>query len=213
MIEDKLTKGQLTKIKLLEATARCVSKIGIEKTSFTEIAKEADVKRPLVAYHFPKKGDVFYRVILYISERLTRIVLAHRDGVRGREGIKKTIAEYIDFFQENTHYFHCFFHLFYLASIEERYRFLNTKMAHRVTNRLRFDIEQMLLDECGGVHNEIVENFAEDIYKNFIGSMILFNSTNLDETAESFRSKWSLTLKIQLDLVVEYQRKILSNKN
>lgn len=205
-MDSKLTKGQLTKQKLLEATARCVSKIGIEKTSFTEIAKEAEVKRPLVAYHFPKKDDVFYRVILYISDRLTKIVLAHREGVRGRAGITKTITEYLDFFQENIHYFHCFFHLFYLASIEERYRFLNTKIAHRVLTRLKFDIEQMLLEECGGVHNTLVESFAEELYSSFIGNMILFNSSNLEQSNETFRNKWFANLKIQLDLVVDYQR-------
>lgn len=212
-MEYKLTKGQLTKHKLLEATARCVSKIGIERTSFTEIAKEAQVKRPLVAYHFPKKDDLFYKVIIYISDKLTRKVLSRGDGLRGREGIKKTISEYMDFFQENSHYFHCFFHLFYMASIEERYRSLNTKIAHRVATRLKFDIEQMLLEECGGIHQMVLEGFAEDIYKNFIGSMILFNSTNLDESEESFRNRWFKTLKIQLDLVVEYQRKILSNNH
>lgn len=205
----RLSKGQITRRKLLEATARCISKVGIEKTSFTEIAKEAQVKRPLVAYHFPKKNDVFYRVILYISEKLNQSVLNHRDNIKGREGIKNTITEYLNFFQENKHYFHCFFHLFYMASIEERYRFLNTKMANRVLSRFRFDVEHMLLSECGGVNIAIVESFSEEIYKTFIGSLILHMSANLDDSEEQFRRKWFSTLKIQLDLVVKYQRQLL----
>lgn len=208
-MDSKLTKGQRTKLKLLEATARCISKIGIEKTSFTEIAKEAKVKRPLVAYHFPKKDDIFYRVILYISERLTHMVLKDRKGVKGREGIVKTMSDYIDFFQNNKHYFHSFFHLFYMASIQERYRFLNTKMANRVMNRLSYDIEQMLLQECGGVQNAIIESFAQDIYKNFIGSLILYHSTYFETSQEVFKNKWFATLDIQLDLVIEYQKEKL----
>ena len=71
---------------------------------------------------------------------------------------------------------------------------------------MKFDIEQMLLEECGGVHNTLVESFAEELYSSFIGNMILFNSSNLEQSNEVFRNKWFANLKIQLDLVVDYQR-------
>ena len=37
-------------------------------------------------------------------------------------------------------------------------------------------------------------------------NMILFNSSNLEQSNEQFRNKWFANLKIQLDLVVSYQR-------
>ncbi|MEK6626569.1 MAG: hypothetical protein AABY86_16500, partial [Bdellovibrionota bacterium] len=41
MNDRELSKGQKTALKILEAAARCVAKIGVEKTSITAIAQEA----------------------------------------------------------------------------------------------------------------------------------------------------------------------------
>ena len=124
----ELTKGQKTALKILEAASRCISKKGIEKASITNIALEAEVKRPLIAYHFPKKDEIFFRVMIHISEQLTLALDSQKNHKKGIPELVDFSRQYFNFFFSSPHYFHCFLLFFYQSSINKDYRSLQTKL-------------------------------------------------------------------------------------
>ena len=95
----KITKGQRTARKIIDAAARCISKLGIEKTSVTNIAKEAELKRSLVAYHFPRKDRIIFHVFEMTVESLRAYVNEEVKNARGKEALEIVFKSYVTFFK------------------------------------------------------------------------------------------------------------------
>ncbi|MFZ4715696.1 MAG: TetR/AcrR family transcriptional regulator [Bacteriovoracaceae bacterium] len=203
---EKLTKGQKTAQKILEAAARCISKVGVEKTSVTNIAKEAELKRSLIAYHYPKKAEIFYKVIISITQSIVEQRSANTENLKGREKLQQILLSYTDFFYQNTHYFNCYLHFFYMSSIDEKYRKLNDQITNNSLDVLKeaireiFDMEKMPLNE------KAMNDFAELLYQRLIGVIMRYFSTNHNFSTEQYRKQYVDLLNSEIDLFISYSK-------
>ncbi len=198
--EEKLSKGQKTARQILEAAARCIRKVGVEKTSVTNIANEAGLKRSLIAYHFPKKSEIFHKVILHIITEVVALRSNNTEGFHSRERLQKLMKTYFDFFYENAHYFNCFIHFHYLASIDESYRLINDKMVTNATEQIASCLNELLVEKEIAAHHSFIEDFSETIYQGLLGSVMRFYTTSNFRQSNVFREKFSAVLEKEIDL-------------
>ena len=63
--------------RLCEATLECVRRIGFEKTTMSDIAKESGAARPTLYKYFKSKTDVFFAAIDACALTFTRGVVEH----------------------------------------------------------------------------------------------------------------------------------------
>ena len=208
MNDRELSKGQKTAVKILEAAARCVAKIGAEKTSITAIAHEAKLKRSLIAYHFPKKEDIFYHVMKHIMVQFGRSYLPSRPKIspapkQEKQDLLNLISAYMDYFQTYPHYFHCYLHCFYLASVHEHYKQLNTRILRRIIIRIQSKIKALTEAENLNVPMRDMEDFANIIYSNLLGTIMSYYTVIQDRPYEEYKKHGMQILFTEIDLFLE----------
>ncbi|MBI2520108.1 MAG: TetR/AcrR family transcriptional regulator [Bdellovibrio sp.] len=207
----ELSKGQKTALRILEAAARCVAKIGAEKTSITAIAQEAKLKRSLIAYHFPKKEDIFYQVMKHIMVQFGRSFLPSRPQPTANTKQEKQIlldlvSAYMDYFQTYPHYFHCYLHCFYLASVHEHYKKLNTRILKRIIIRLQIKIKALTESQGLIVPMHDIEDFANIIYSNLLGTIMSYYTVIQTRPYEEYKKHGINILFTEIDLFLERAR-------
>lgn len=203
---DQLTKGQKTAQKILEAAARCISKVGVEKTSVTNIAKEADLKRSLIAYHFPQKSQIFYKVIQHISNEILLLRQVNTQNTVGREKLEKILKTFSDFFYENPHYFNCFLHFQYMSSIDDEYRRLNDQTMNNALSTMSAAILEILASENLQLNKDLAYDFAETLYMRLSGTIMRYYTTNHGYTSSQYQNHFTVILKEEINLFVSFAK-------
>lgn len=80
------------KSRLCEAALECLIRHGFEKTSMSDIAKEAGIARPTLYKHFKSKADILIAAIDWQAFRFAEAVMQH---ARQFDTIEKRICETI----------------------------------------------------------------------------------------------------------------------
>lgn len=60
------SKGELKKVAIIKAAIQCIATQGYERTNYETIGALIEMKRPHVAYHFPKKQLIVEMAIRYV---------------------------------------------------------------------------------------------------------------------------------------------------
>lgn len=88
------TKPQQQQIKIIEAAIRSYAVHGIEKTTYTSLAKMCEISRPLVHHYFPTLDSLFLLAAKYVRETLLRC--ATEEINQHPEDEMKQLKSYID---------------------------------------------------------------------------------------------------------------------
>lgn len=184
------SKGQATARTILEAAARSIAAVGIEKASITEIAKRAKVSRGLVAHHFPKKSDLFLHVIQYVANEGYIFISQNTEQVRKERGteLRAVIESNLVFFLTNPHYFKCFFLFYYFASISTKYRHINTQMTNVGIERLETALAQLTKD------NDQRKRVSEQLHRDLIAAIQKYFIVTHSEPATQYWQRTSREL-------------------
>lgn len=202
----KLSKGQITAQKILEAAARCIAKVGIEKTSVTNIAKEAVLKRSLIAYHFPKKAEIFFKVITHIAEELMVKRTEMTTGTSGKLKLERVLLSYSDYFYEKNHNFNCFLHFQYLASIDNHYKKLNDQITKSALDVIGAAIQEVLTEEKVAYNEKLIMDFAEALYMRLIGVIMRYYTTNHQFSTDDYQKRYITILREEIKFFVVHAR-------
>lgn len=162
-----LKKSEKTRASILDATARCISKIGVEKTSITQIADEAGTSRALVAHYFPKKDEMFLEVIRHLSRKFA-------ESAKPLEGVSKlesSIRANLDFFLDAPEHFNCFFLLYYYASIHQHFREMNTRMTEQTIARFMTEIQELRVQAGRPIPTHVARELASALQRELTGSI------------------------------------------
>lgn len=213
-ISKKLSKGQITAQKILEAAARCIAKVGIEKTSVTNIAKEAVLKRSLIAYHFPKKAEIFFKVISHIAEELMEKRTEMTTGTSGRLKLERILLSYSDYFYEKNHNFNCFLHFQYLASIDGHYKKLNDQITKNALDVIKSAIDEVMSEEKIQASEKLVLDFAEALYMRLIGVIMRYYTTNHQFSTDDYQKRYITILREEIRFFIVHAREkdVISSK-
>jgi len=77
ILREKIRKGDLKKIKIISAAIDCISKDGIEKTTFESIGHRSGTHKANVAYHFPDKEKIIEYSIQFITLKAQNEVVVY----------------------------------------------------------------------------------------------------------------------------------------
>lgn len=215
LTSSELSKGQKTAVRILEAAGRCVAKIGADKASITAIAKEAEVKRSLIAYHFPKKDDIFYKVMTHIMGRFSADYLKNRrtDSLPAKEELLELVGIYMDYFEENPHYFHCYLHCFYMASVHKRFKKLNTVITQRIMVRLMTIIRKIGIEQGFDADIDDIRGFAKVVYSNMLATIMSYYTVEHGKTYEEFKANCMEILGDEINLFYDHCERMLYKNN
>ncbi len=168
-MEKILNKSERTRRRILDATAVCFSLIGIEKTSITQIAQQAETSRALVAHYFPVKDDMFIEVVRHLSKKFGEELKNTR--VAGESRLVSHLRANLNFFIDTPENFKTFFLFYYYASLRQDYRELNTRMTEQTLNRFAVDLCDHSLEEGRSMPIEQARLVAAMIHRELIGSI------------------------------------------
>ncbi len=113
----KTTKGIETRNRILNAAARCITEIGIEQTSVTQIAKLAKVPRSLVARYVPKKADLLILIIEHWRQLRVRKEISHLPPLEAEIESQTNMTDYLT---TNPHFATCVILVYYYSRIDPR---------------------------------------------------------------------------------------------
>jgi AcrR family transcriptional regulator len=74
---DRPKNGQDAKLRICSAALACLKRLGFEKTTMSDIAKEAGIARPTLYKHFKSKDEVFFAAIDNEAFAFAESVVAH----------------------------------------------------------------------------------------------------------------------------------------
>jgi AcrR family transcriptional regulator len=205
---EQLSKGQKTALRILEAAGRCIAQIGAEKTSITAIAQEAKLKRSLIAYHFPKKDEIFFQVMIHIMMQFGQSFLKKRPQYDDpKQDLRALIEAYMDYFQEYPHYFHCYLHCIYMAAVHDRYKILNTKIIRRIVIRIMTKIKRIVAESELKPGPLDIEDFSKIIYSNLMGTIMSYYTVANYEPYTAYKKRCLDILDDEIDLFQTYLKK------
>ena len=92
-----------TREKILETATRLFSSQGYANTSLSQVAKEAQVSKALIFWHFENKEKLFRTVLQRTFEPYFINVLDDLEGLSEIDQIKRLIDQYYTFVSENLY--------------------------------------------------------------------------------------------------------------
>ena len=92
-----------TRSKILETAARLFSAQGYANTSLAQVAKEAQVSKALIFWHFESKEKLFRTALQRTLEPYFINVVDDLEGLSEADQIKRLIDEYYDFVSKNVY--------------------------------------------------------------------------------------------------------------
>jgi AcrR family transcriptional regulator len=75
VFDPELTKGQKTKLRIIEAAIECLATLGPEGTNYESIAKRLGLARPHIAYHFKSQAEILHHAFRYITATAQEITI------------------------------------------------------------------------------------------------------------------------------------------
>ena len=181
---EKLTKGELTAARILEATAHC-----IEETSITRIAEEAGVSRGLVAHYFPEKSRIFLQVIRYIVDKGYRQIDSQSNSERPLERLLHVFRMNLEFFLTRPDYLNCFVLFYYFSTLDAEFRELNTMLSQRAAERIHRALLACKVRDRG---------FADSLHSLLAGAIIKFHTTRHGLSPMEYTGRFLKEIKSQV---------------
>lgn len=106
---------------ILEAAARRLLRMGVENTTMSDIADEAELSKGALYLYFKSKEELVYTLLYSILHRFRdRIVAAAAPAGRGLEKIRAMRTAYVSVFAEYSDYLYLFHYLDYRSHTIDR---------------------------------------------------------------------------------------------
>lgn len=176
--EDFVPKSQKTRIKILQGAVKTFAENGIEKATFTQIAKDAGVSRPLVVHYYKTLDEIFLKCSQYVLYSLFR-ELQNENPKAGtaKEKLQMYVTSYMRGVKKFPLEAKMFLRFQFQSALSAECRKQNTenfeKSVVQVHRLLDFGIS------TGEFHCVDSRKTAEFIINYLSGRILLLNSTNI----------------------------------
>lgn len=134
-----ITKGERTRIRILEGAIRCIAIQGIEDLTFQAIADECGISQPLVVHYFKKKDQVFPEVIRHLVERSKSRVFIQ--GTCAAEDIEKYVRSAFAVLEEGSAFAKVYLTLSYRAVFNHHSQSQNNAIKQANIQRIKGILE------------------------------------------------------------------------
>jgi AcrR family transcriptional regulator len=189
-----LKKGDLRKLEIIRAAIRCISENGYENTNFETVGQLCNMKRPHVAYHFPKKEQIISAAIRYSYSMGQEIVIDHLKHASGAQAkLKAYIEGTFHWFESNPYHGSVVMLCAYLSTREATYKKLTQEFKRIGTER----VFSMLGSESN-------QRIADAVHVYIAGRVIEWLTCGDSASLSAFRKKTVLvSLKMAQSLEIK----------
>jgi AcrR family transcriptional regulator len=187
-----LSKGDLTRRKIIKSSIQVFAELGFADASFREIAKRAKLKTPLIAHHFETKYRLYAacvdEVITHFSELWTESIDVE-DGALTR--LEKIFLSNLELADHSAAEVKLIIFLYFTASHDPVFKKIYDGLLMRVRKRyletIHSGIREKIFDlECSP------EVAAEILHENVIGGIVNYLSAkNRPDERSRLIEKWS----------------------
>lgn len=131
------TKGELTRLKLLNGAVYCLGRFGERQTSFQKIADHCHVSQPLVVHYFQKQENIVPAVFEYLLEiSLKETESALSIAKPGKERLKAYLLISLEFIRKQPELGRIYLLFYYLSAYESRFLKLHSQVKAEATQRI-----------------------------------------------------------------------------
>ncbi len=136
------SKSQIQRVRIVEAAIESFAVEGIEKTTYSNLAKKCGISRTLIHHYFPTVESLFLLAARYVRQTLLRLALQGMEGTgddpRAQlEGYVRGCFKWVELFPQQTSFWMLFF---YQSSMQGQARNENSELVANGQKR----IESML---------------------------------------------------------------------
>lgn len=137
MEKTKLTKGEITRKKILEGAMRVLSIHGEHGMTFEKIAKSCGVSQPLVVHYFKTRDKIFPALLNYVMDFTLHITeRAINESQDPRLQLEKYFLVSIEIIRSQPEVAHFYMTLYYLSCFDKRIASVNDKLRSEATERI-----------------------------------------------------------------------------
>ena len=174
MIEAKPRKGDLRKMEIIQASIRCMARVGIEGTTFDAIAKEIGTHRAHVAYYYKDKSEIIFTAIQYIMKSgATQVEDAIEAQSEPRAKMRAYVRANFDWIFDNSDFAAVAFLFFYYCRIHERYRLIQAIVREEGVSRISTLLELARGGASPAPKTAELRSMAEEIQGLIMGLLVM----------------------------------------
>lgn len=198
--KSSLTKGERTKLALIESGITYIAQFGLESASISNLAQHAGVSRPLFSHYFPQKDALFQDAAEYISLHAQSYVATHvGDHHSFRRRLWSYVTVNLDWVMTFPHHFKFWILLLFTCTYSEKWSQFNAQL--KTSARLR--IEELLIQGRANGEWEISDpRWVANILHNQLYVVIINLNTEQIHITKTEVSRQKILLKQLLDILL-----------
>lgn len=125
----ELKKGELRKLQIIQAAIQCLAQKGWLNTNYETVGQFCGMKRPHVAYHYPKWDDLIFATLHFVWATGQSVVADHlRDAARPADQLRAYIEGTFHWLSAYPDHHAAILLLWHLATFDQRYRAFSTEL-------------------------------------------------------------------------------------
>ena len=127
LFPSKPTKSELTQIKITKGTVRCLAKIGTQRITYDDIAKESKVSRSLVKNYFPSLEELYFKTLQMCWVRYQNYVVERmKPKSTPLNQLKQYLEACFEYLNDEEVEIKAFLYLYYFAAVSKKFQKLNS---------------------------------------------------------------------------------------
>ena len=165
------SKGEETKLKVLNAAVKALGRFGERETSFQKIADICGVSQPLVVHYFQKRENIFNEVIQYLLARaLVETQAALADVKDPRAKLRAYLEVSLKFIRQEPELGRVYMLFYYRSAYEDSVFRMNIKLKQEATARIATIIDEGIQKKIFEVSD--VQLTAKTIHNSLTGLIL-----------------------------------------
>ena len=182
----ELKKGELRKLQIIEGTIRCLAQKGWLNTNYETVGQLCGMKRPHVAYHYPKWDDLIFSTLNFVWATGQTVVGDHlRETTRPAEQLKAYVEGTFHWLTAYPDHHAAILLMWHLATFNKRYRDLSTELKRLGTER----VHAIVFNSEPVKKTSVNWKTALTLHAQLVGRCVEFMSSDLTVSAEALVSQ------------------------
>ncbi len=177
------SKGEQTKEKIVLACLECLIEHGYSGTNYESVGQKLGLRRAHVAYHFPKKEDLFAAAIAKVYQRGQKTVEKALLASSGswKERLRAYVSSTFVWIAADPSHPPTLTLAFYLSCTHSEYKTLSTEV-----RRVGFERVQHILSDHPKISKKTLPGLALRVHSFLVGECLRFMTCTLLGSHEKF---------------------------
>jgi AcrR family transcriptional regulator len=174
LFESGPTKGDLVKARIIETVIQCISRKGIEETSYESIGKALKIRRSHVAYYFKDRDEMIELAVKYITSTAQALTVTRlQEETKPEKQVLAIVDGAFDWAEKHPDQVAVLLLFYHYCCFNKKYRAMMALIRNAGTERLTAVLGQMRASS--GVGHRLTAKMVQAI---IFGSLFEFFGTH-----------------------------------